>query len=187
MAKKKAAEPAVRKSFIVGGGIVIGVAILGFVLSTFVLGGGGGGDEDTGPVTTPAPVSSANPGTVPGSDGVPTTDTDTSKFPANELKPGGRNPFNAQAKGSAPTSFAAASAGSADVTKAVKPVTAHTWQMLELADGKATILVDGKKKIVSVGDPLVGDYKFNSITGKCVTVKGSTTFGLCPGAAPFIQ
>jgi hypothetical protein len=59
--------------------------------------------------------------------------------------------------------------------------------MLELDGKTATILVDGKKKVVSVGDTLIGDYKFNSITGKCVTVKGASTFGLCPGAAPFTQ
>ncbi len=93
--RTKTAEPPVRKSFLVGGGVIIAIALVAFVLNTFVLGGGGGGGEDTTtPTTTSAPISTSAPGGVPGSDNNPVTGTDTSRFPRNDLTPGGRNPFS---------------------------------------------------------------------------------------------
>jgi hypothetical protein len=181
MAKRsKSAQPPVRKSFLVFGGIVIGVAVLGFVVSTFVLGGGGGGDDaaPAAPVTSSAPA-----GAVPNTDGTATDGGPTSSVPKNELTPGGRNPFS-RALGGGSTFSAASTSATSPVEAPVKATKTHTWQMLELESGDATILVDGKKKIVAVGETLIEGYTFNSITGKCVTVKGSSVFGLCPGAAP---
>lgn len=188
--KSKTAQPPVRKSFLVGGGVVIGIAILAFVVNTFVLGSGGGGGDIPAPSTIPGSTDTGtdtgSTGVVPGSDGnpIPNPGVDTSRFPKNELTPGGRNPF--QAKGGSGGTVAAAAAASAPAPD-VETVKSYTWQMLDLKDGKATILVNGTRKIVKVGDKLIGDYTLNSITGQCVTVKGTSTFGLCPGAAPFVQ
>lgn len=93
--KVKTAEPPVRKSFLVGGGVVIAIAILAFVLNTFVLSGGGGGDIPL-PSTAPGQTTTTDTsGGGPGSDNNPVTNpgTDTSGFPKNDLTPGGRNPF----------------------------------------------------------------------------------------------
>jgi hypothetical protein len=177
--KKKADEPAVRKSFLVFGGVIIGVAILGFVVSTFLVGGGGGGEEVTKPISSSAPTTGSD---TSGSTGTPATGATTGTFPKNELKPGGKNPFSPRAAGAA-ASTTETTVASAAVQAAESDAT-HTWQMLELKSGSATILVDGKKKVVKVGETLADGYKLNSVTGKCVTVKGSSTFGLCPGAQP---
>lgn len=182
MAKKtKGSEPPVRKSFLIFGGIIIGVAVVGFVVSTFVLGGGGGGPEVTTPITSSAPTTTGTEPAAPASDDVPATGSTTGNFPKNDLKPGGRNPFSAKG-GSAPAASTSVAASTAATP--VEQAKAHTWQMLDLKSGEATILVDGKKKIVKVGEELVEGYKLNSVTGKCVTVKGASVFGLCPGAQP---
>jgi hypothetical protein len=86
MAKKKAAEPAVRKSLLVMGGAAIGAALFGFILLKFVLGGGGGEEADQATElailnNASIPIASATPG--PGSDGAV----------SNVLTPGGRDPF----------------------------------------------------------------------------------------------
>jgi hypothetical protein len=178
MAKKsKGTEPPVRKSFLIFGGIIVAVAVLGFVVSTFVLGGGGGGGEEPAPATSSAPVPNTG---APGSDGVPATGGATNKFPKNELKPGGRNPFSAKGGGAT----VAASTASAPSAAAAEETKAHTWQLLDLKSDEATILVDGKKNIVKVGEEVIDGYTFNSVTGKCITVKGNSVFGLCPGAQP---
>jgi hypothetical protein len=91
--KKKAPEPAVRKSLLITGGVAVGAALLGFVLMTF-LGGGGGGEEEaatelatlggaTIPIASGAPVAGG-----PGTDPI-------------ELTPGGRDPFVSKAPPSA--------------------------------------------------------------------------------------
>lgn len=86
--KKKAAQPPVRRSVLVMGGAAIGAALFGFVLFTFVLGGGGGGGTEatTAELATlnnaSIPIAAAA-GAAPGSDGLV----------RNELTPGGRDPF----------------------------------------------------------------------------------------------
>src|SRR5688500_11342186 len=83
--KKKAAEPPVRKSFLVFGGVALGVALLGFVLMKFV-GGGDGGEaaETTTELATlegaQIPIASVPPSASPESG-------------ANDLIAGGRDPF----------------------------------------------------------------------------------------------
>ena len=92
--KTKTAEPPVRKSFLVGGAIVIAIALIAFVLNTFVLGGGGGGGGGEITVPSSAPTTTSAPAGVPGSDSNPVTGSgDTTGFPKNDLTPGGRNPF----------------------------------------------------------------------------------------------
>lgn len=87
--KKKASEPAVRKSFLVIGGSAVGAAVFGFVLFTFVLGGGGGaeGDDQATELATlnnaSIPIASAPGVPEPGSDGAV----------LNALTEGGRDPF----------------------------------------------------------------------------------------------
>jgi len=189
MAKRSAtAEPPVRKSFLVGGGIVIGIALLLFIGSKLIGGGGGGGDATSSqpPVASSSPAAAAG---VPGSDNNPVTSNGaaggSSQFPKNQLNPGGTNPF-------VPRAGTTSSAPAKTVVKALSDTAGkslaktHTWQLLDYRAGEGTFLVDGKKYThVKVGDTIVEGYKLNSVTGACVTVKGKSVFGLCPGAAPF--
>ncbi len=83
MAKQSKDQPAVRKSFLVFGGIVVGVAAVVFALMTF-LGGGGSGEASNPPAGTPAPAQSQS------------QDSDDSggpSAPGEGLRSGGRNPF----------------------------------------------------------------------------------------------
>lgn len=188
MAKKKAIEPPVRKSVLVGGGIVIGVAVLGFIVSTFVLGGGGGGDAK--PAANANPVATAAPAAqVPGSDGVPATGNTAAgsdQFPENNLNPGGKNPFAPKASGTSSASTSGSVLAAAAKAPDLKNVP-HTWQLLSVKDGKGTFIVDGKKiSGVATGKTILGDYVFKSVTGGCAAVaKGTKAFVLCTGAAPF--
>lgn len=91
MAKKRVEQgPPVRKSFLIVAGAAIGAALIGFVLMTFVF-GGGGGEDDTGTVATET--------SAPGAEGAPAapiaTPVPTPK-PTDPpgLKPGGRDPFS---------------------------------------------------------------------------------------------
>lgn len=89
MAKKTfEQEPAVRKSFLVVGGVAIAAVLMGFVLMTFVFGGGGGGGDDVA-VPTPAAQTSNGGGT---GTGVAPQPTPVPVEPAG-LQEGGRNPF----------------------------------------------------------------------------------------------
>jgi hypothetical protein len=178
MAKKKSqGEPQLRKSFLVWGGVILGIAVLGFV-ATKVIGGGGGEGLDTGPVLTPSTA------TTDGSTGGAAAGSAATKPTENKLTDGGRNPFSPKA--------AAGAGGTASTQAAPAPApettTAHSWQLLALDGDNATFLVDGKKHAgVDLKDPIVKDYTFNSVAGDgCVTVKkGSEAFALCQGAPPF--
>lgn len=83
MAKRsKEEQPAVRKSFLVFGGIVVGVAAVVFAIMTF-FGGGGSGTAADRPASNPPPVSQSQ-------------DTGDSGHPSaagEGLRAGGRNPF----------------------------------------------------------------------------------------------
>ena len=76
--RKQQSEP-IRKSFLIVGGIAIGVALITFVLMTFVLGGGGGGGSAL-PSTPPAAITQPTPAPTP--------------TPSPGLQPGGRDPFS---------------------------------------------------------------------------------------------
>jgi hypothetical protein len=75
-------HPAVRKSVLVIGGIVVGVAALIFAIMTF-FGGGGSGEATRAPATTPAPITQSQDS---GDNGQPSV-------PSEGLRAGGRNPF----------------------------------------------------------------------------------------------
>ncbi len=75
-------QPAVRKSFLVWGGIVVAIAGLAFVLMTFLGGGGGSGEASNAP-SSPAPATQAD-----GSDAKVQP-----AAPGEGLRAGGRNPF----------------------------------------------------------------------------------------------
>ncbi len=82
MAKQSKEEPAVRKSVLVVGGIVVAVAAVVFALMTF-LGGGGSGEAANPPAGTPAPASQSQDS---GDSGQPSSSDEG-------LRAGGRNPF----------------------------------------------------------------------------------------------
>jgi hypothetical protein len=93
MAKRRGpAAPPVRKSFLVIGGVALGCALLGFVVMNFLAGGGGDAVDDSAVLSTSnAPL--ASPGALaPGSDGAAAASP--SATPANQLVPGGRDPFD---------------------------------------------------------------------------------------------
>jgi len=82
MAKKsKEQEPAVRKSFLVFGGIVVGFAAVVFAIMTFF--GGGGSGEATKAPTAPAPATQSQDA----------GDIQQPSVPGEGLRAGGRNPF----------------------------------------------------------------------------------------------
>jgi hypothetical protein len=84
--KKKPPEPAIRKSYLITGGIAIGAALLGFVVVNFAMAGdGGGSDEATELAITDA-------ASIP-LQAEPEVGADTSGG-ANELSEGGRDPFS---------------------------------------------------------------------------------------------
>jgi len=83
MAKRsKEEQPAVRKSFVIVGGIAVGVAAVVFAVLTF-FGGGGSGSATDSPATTPAPISQPQD----------TGDSGQPSAPDEGLRAGGRNPF----------------------------------------------------------------------------------------------
>lgn len=105
MAKRQAEpQPAIRKSFLITGGVAIGAALLGFILMTFVLGGGGGSSD-------PAPTPAAGAPAV-GSDGAPASTPAPTERPAEPdgLTPGGRDPFRPIGGQAAPAAEAPAPA-----------------------------------------------------------------------------
>lgn len=85
MAKRRSTEkePAIRKSFLITGGVAIAVVVLAFIVTTFVFGGGGGEVPDT-----PEPVA----GEVQNGVSPQATPTPAPTEPAG-LTPGGRDPF----------------------------------------------------------------------------------------------
>jgi hypothetical protein len=91
MAKNRSKQPTIRKPVYVVGGIVLGVAVLGFVLMNFIGRGDGGGDTAV-PSSSPSAVQTAPPSapTVPSGNESP-----------QELRPGGRDPFEALVAASA--------------------------------------------------------------------------------------
>lgn len=187
----KTPEVPVRKSFLIGGAAIVAVAVLAFVLSTFVFGGSGSSNTVAAPSASPSSVQPATSG------GTATVPAPAQGFPKNVLKSGGADPFVPKVSGVKPQAPAAPAAsapaaepGSQPGLDAVDLATLHTWQLLDFAGGKATFLVDGKKHAkLTPGDKIVEGYTYNSVTGECVTIKkgGGSIFGLCPGAAPFAQ
>jgi hypothetical protein len=76
------------------GGVAVGCAILGFVVMNFLAGGGGGNADDDSAVLSTSTAPLASPGAPePGSDAAAAASP--SATPANQLVPGGRDPFDA--------------------------------------------------------------------------------------------
>jgi hypothetical protein len=89
MAKKSTEpEPAIRRSFLIVGGVALAAALLGFIVMNFVLGGGGGGEvpADDAAIVQTSPLPGA-----PG--GVAQPPAATPQPTDNALRPGGRDPF----------------------------------------------------------------------------------------------
>jgi hypothetical protein len=193
MAKKKTEQQsAISKRFLVTAGAVLGVAVLGFVAMSFV-----GKSDDTQIPTTTASAVGASTGTSGTSSttggastsGTPSTaGTSSVKPPENKLTDGGDNPFTPKLSAGGTSSGGQVQAAASQPSP-VQAVTSklHAWQLLTVKDGKATFLVDGKKKAgIALKGEIIKGYTFNSVAGSCVTVKkGTSTFGLCPGAQPF--
>jgi hypothetical protein len=162
MAKKSASfeqEPAVRKSFLIVGGVALAAAVLGFVVMNFVL-GGGGGDEDTGGEDTASQVSTTN------APEAPAVEPPATPKPAEPkgLTSGGYDPFR---KLSAP-------AGGADTTVQAAAVTNPEIEI-------ALLKVYGSSVDLKVGDHVLEgvqqravlspDINLDEIDGECLFLK----------------
>lgn len=132
MAKRESNEVSVRKPILVFGGVVLGVALLGFVLMTFV--GGGGGDE--------APAPSAPPKSAPAVTAPSSTSAPSGKVDAPGLRPGGRDPFQA---------LVAASSGGGAPAPAAAPA---PTQAASTSDSRYVALVKaGKCQALPANEP----------------------------------
>lgn len=177
MARRPERQLPVRKSFLIFGGIVLGVAVLGFVLMNFVGGGGGtefpeetpitpqGGAPQRGTTGTASPNSTQPPGAQ--ATPVPTATP-------YKLREGGRDPFIPQA-GAAPAASPSAEsttvAASAPATPA--PVKRDQYMMVYKVhpSGESFLIQyeDGKtRQIQSVGGKTRNGYVVVAIKGKCV-------------------
>ena len=87
--KQQEAEPPIRKSFLIFGGVAVGVALIAFILMNFVLKGSGGG-APIGPAVSPAAI------TQPSGAVAQTAPVHTAAPAATpqEVTPGGRDPFS---------------------------------------------------------------------------------------------
>jgi hypothetical protein len=147
---------------VVGGGAVA-VALLGFVLMSFVGGGGGSqpGSGGTGADATPAPRSSQ-----------------PAQQAAPDLRPGGRDPFHAL--------IVASDAGAQPnpPAQAATPATQSALVEVVSVDGTfATVRVDSAlHEKVSAGTQLSGGFKLEAIQGECAFIaRDQERFRVCEG------
>ncbi|MEX0875189.1 MAG: hypothetical protein WD646_03240 [Actinomycetota bacterium] len=161
-------QPAVRKSFLVIGGVAIGTAVLAFVVMNFIVGGDSGDGEEASTISTtqgsPAPTSSAEPSL-----------SNPLSGQSEGLRPGGRDPFS-------PTG-AQASATDTQVQASVE----------ENAEVVVTVFtVYGQGADVQVGEEIFEGARPNDklsdgvvvkgIDGKCVSFdREGQTFSVCEG------
>jgi hypothetical protein len=184
MARRIEKQQPVRKSFLIFGGVVIGAAVLAFVLMTFVFGGGGAIEVEETPeetATSPAPGAAGSP--APGGQAPAAQPTPTPTATPYKIQEGGRDPFIPQA-GAAPAATPAPVAevqpasftnddGSEPVTVAVLAVYGNS------ADVKLNKEVfEGAK----AGQVLTPRFSVEKIEGECVILKEQAdSFKVCKG------
>jgi hypothetical protein len=169
MAKRRT-QPQVRKTLLVWGGVVIGVALLGFVLTTFVGGGGG---------STPPPSSAAGPSV----DRKATPQVGVPKNPSPaSLRAGGRDPFHALiAQGSSQPNPAPAATPAPEAAAAASP--GVLLETISVESGVADIRIDAKlHENAKPGAQLSGGFVLEAIEGDCAFIARSPErFRVCEG------
>lgn len=185
MAKNKQPAPPIRKSFLIIGGVAIGAALLGFILMTFVLGGGGGSDEPE----SPSEVATEQGGTAGGSAGGAAPAATPAPTPApqveNEIKEGGRDPF-------APLAAGAAAAPAAEVAPVVEEIDLEVnadgsevveVEVLDTYSDAADLKLNGQTfEGLDQGEVISPRFDMDEITGDCVWMKDSgARFKVCVG------
>ncbi|MGH2759382.1 MAG: hypothetical protein ACRDKJ_07420 [Actinomycetota bacterium] len=170
MAKLRAPVPHVRKSVLVFGGLVLGVALLGFVLVSVV---GGGGGESAAPNASP----NASPGITRPSPSGPSNGNSA----APKLRDGGTDPFRplvvAAAAGAAPAPAATPEPAAASSPEAI------LLEVLSVDKGVADIRVDSNlHEDVKAGAQLSGGFVLEAISGECAYIARSPErFRVCEG------
>jgi hypothetical protein len=178
MARRKQPQQPIRKSFLIFGGVAIGAAVLGFVLMTFVLGGGGGIEVEETPTTRGSPAPGSPSAQAPGAQATPTPTATPFK-----VKEGGRDPFIPQA--------AAIPAATPEPTAAVQPASFTnddgsepvTISVLGTYGNSADVKLN--KTVfegVKPGQVLTARFSMDTIEGECVFMKEKDDrFKVCKG------
>jgi hypothetical protein len=162
-------QPAVRRSFLVLGGVAIGVAVLAFVLMNFIVGGDSGGGEEASTISTtegsPAPTSSAQPSI-----------SNVSSGESEGLRPGGRDPFS-------PTGGGQAQAAETQVQGVVVSNAEVVVTVFTVYGEGADIQVDEKVfEGARPNDKLSEGIVVEAIRDKCVSLdREGDTFEVCEG------
>lgn len=173
MARRPEPQEPIRKSFLIFGGVVVGVALLAFVLTTFVFGGGGGGGSDEPIVTSPTP------GTAPDPAAAAAAPTPTPSPTPFKLTPGGRDPFVPQA-GAAPAPTPEVQPAAFTSQEGAEPVTVS---VLAVKNGTAEIkLNDTILSGVRPDQVLTNRFNTDEFKDKCVVMKDNgDRFKVCEG------
>lgn len=172
MAKTRTQQPQIRKSVLVFGGVVLGVALLGFVLTTFV-GRGGGGDPSPPPLSTGGSQAS----TV-------TPKPEAPKAPG--LRQGGRDPFRPAVNTQAAPAPAPAPDPAEPATAVSTPSNLQYMMLYKVVfNGQAVYMQyddSGQRQLLGVADQTANGYVVETIGGDCATFrKEDKTIRLCTG------
>lgn len=170
MAPKKVETPAVRKSFLVFGGVAVGVAVIGFVVMNLLGGGGGEADLVTPPQGSPAGVVSTPAAGDPAANPAPVS-TPAPAPAAPGLNPGGRDPFSPVAA-SAPTAVLGTTVYN----------TGPTVTVLNVYADAADVQIDDKVYEGAKPGTVVGGMILESVAGSCASFdREGDRFQVCEG------